>query len=150
MKYEYWFASIRGLSHQKKRRLRDAAGSGEAIYYIEESLLKKQEYLTENDRKTIGFCQKNSKVGEEYERFLEKNIKFIPYFDPAYPQRMKDLNDQPYALFVRGNLPKEDRVSAAIVGARQCSAYGEKAGNRFCGTPCRGGGTDHQRDGKGG
>lgn len=131
MKYEYWFASIRGLSHQKKRRLRDAAGSGEAIYYIEESLLKKQEYLTENDRKTIGFCQKNSKVGEEYERFLEKNIKFIPYFDPAYPQRMKELNDQPYALFVRGNLPKEDRVSAAIVGARQCSAYGERQAIAF-------------------
>lgn len=126
MKYEYWFASLQGISDPKKRMLREFAGTGEAIYYIEESLLKKQKYLTENDRKVIIFGQKNSQIGEEYEKFLEKNIKFIPCYDSAYPSKMKELRDHPYALFAKGNLPKEDQVSVAIVGARQCSPYGER------------------------
>ena len=29
MKYEYWFASIRGLSHHKKIRQREEPGRGE-------------------------------------------------------------------------------------------------------------------------
>lgn len=126
MKYEYWFAAIQGISDRKKRLLRESAGSGEAIYYIEESVLKKEEYLTENDRKTILFCQKSGRLGEEYERFLEKDIKFILCHDSRYPQKMREINDHPYALFVKGNLPREDRLSVAIVGARQCSAYGER------------------------
>lgn len=34
--YEYWFASIRGLSDEKKIRLRSQVDSAKKIYYIEE------------------------------------------------------------------------------------------------------------------
>lgn len=131
MKYEYWFAAMKPLADYKKRKLREFAGSGKAIYYIEESLLKNQEYLTENDRNTILLCQKDKKIGEEYEKFLEKDMEFIPFYDSMYPKRMNHMKDRPYALFVRGSLPKEDALSVAIVGARQCSAYGERQALAF-------------------
>ncbi len=41
MIYEYWLAGIEGLSNRKKRKLRDVYGNGKAIYYIEETNLKK-------------------------------------------------------------------------------------------------------------
>ena len=40
MKYEYWFAEITSLSDRKKYMLRKQMGSGERIFYIEETKLK--------------------------------------------------------------------------------------------------------------
>ena len=63
-------------------------------------------------------CQNQKK--EEYEHWMEKGIRFITLYDPDYPGRLRQLYDPPYALYVRGNLPREDRKSAAVIGARAC------------------------------
>ena len=46
MFYEYWLASLKPLSARKKRMLRDAYGSARAVYYIEETRLDQEIYLT--------------------------------------------------------------------------------------------------------
>lgn len=56
----------------------------------------------------------------------KKRIQFIPYFLKTYPEKLKYITDPPYALYVLGQLPDEKRKSAAIVGARNCTAYGEQ------------------------
>ena len=58
MKYEYWLACIRPLAGGKKERLRSCAGSGEAVYNIEEKRLEEMEFLTEKDRQVILSFQK--------------------------------------------------------------------------------------------
>ena len=57
---------------------------------------------------------------------MKKRIQFIPYFLKTYPEKLKYITDPPYALYVLGQLPDEKRKSAAIVGARNCTAYGEQ------------------------
>ena len=42
-----------------------------------------------------------------------------------YPRRLLHYGDMPPRLFVRGVLPREDRATVAIVGARMCSYYGQ-------------------------
>ena len=32
-------------------------------------------------------------------------------------------------LYVKGNLPQEDKATAAVIGARNCTAYGREAAN---------------------
>lgn len=49
MIYEYWLAGIEGISNLKKRKLREVYGNGKAIYYIEETNLKKHTFLNEKD-----------------------------------------------------------------------------------------------------
>mgnify|MGYP000688948621 CR=1 FL=1 len=63
---------------------------------------------------------------EEYYRLAEKGIRFITHLDPDYPSRLLSLYDFPAALYVKGDLPKEDEPAAAIIGARECSAYGRQ------------------------
>ena len=46
MKYEYWFAGIKGVSDQKKIRLKEVFSSAESIYYIEEDSVKTKKDLT--------------------------------------------------------------------------------------------------------
>ena len=53
MIYEYWFACIRALSDQKKRRRRECIGNAKAIYYIEETILRKVSFLSEKERTTL-------------------------------------------------------------------------------------------------
>lgn len=54
----------------------------------------------------------------------KKGIRFISCEDTSYPQKLKEIYDYPFGLFIRGELPKENEKTVAIVGARLCSAYG--------------------------
>ncbi len=43
----------------------------------------------------------------------------------GYPERLMPLPGMPEELYVEGKLPRDDRPSIAIVGARNCSSYGK-------------------------
>lgn len=126
MKYEYWLAAIEGVSDRKKLLLHTYMKSARAVYYIEETELNNFQFLNEKDRNTIRQAQKEWDVEKEYENLLKKQIRVIPCWDTAYPKRLKEIADKPYAIYVKGNLPEEQLISAAIVGARRCTPYGER------------------------
>ncbi len=44
--------------------------------------------------------------------------------EKEYPKRLKNIKYPPKTLYVAGKLPRQERLSVAIVGARQCSVYG--------------------------
>lgn len=126
MKYEYWLACIRGISGGKKRKLRDCMKSAEAVYYIEETQLNKIEFLNERERNKIMQAKKNGLQEDEFKKMHERGIQFIPYFDDAYPERLREIPDYPYALYLKGKLPEKKIRTAAVIGARKCTPYGEK------------------------
>ena len=126
MEYEYWLACIQGISVQKKIFLKECMKTAEAIYYIEETQLQKFEFLNEQERNKIIQAKRSGSVSSDYQAMCEKGIRFIPYFSPDYPARLKEIPDYPYALYVKGNLPDENRKAVAVIGARRCTPYGEK------------------------
>ena len=50
MKYEYWFAGIRNIPDRTKIKLKEKAGTAEAIYYIEETALRRMQMNTRINR----------------------------------------------------------------------------------------------------
>ncbi|MFI3171592.1 MAG: DNA-processing protein DprA [Eubacteriales bacterium] len=124
--YEYWFASLQGISNKKKIALIETLQTAENIY--KEKNLKKYQYLrlSDKDIMTIASSINSWQIEEEYERLISKKISFVTWNSHAYPKRLKPYQDSPYTLFYKGKLPDENRVSVAIVGARRCSPYGEK------------------------
>lgn len=124
MIYEYWLASVYGVSAAKKRSLRERFKSAEEIYNIEEKMLYDLDILKEKEIRAIGEAKKKD-FKEGYYRIAEQGIAFVPYFAKAYPNRLKSIPNPPYALYVKGRLP-EEKFSAAIVGARRCTHYGEE------------------------
>ncbi len=129
--YEYWFASIPGLSDEKKIRLRSCVESAKAIYNIEETELGQMKFLNDSDRNTIMQEKKRRNLHREWEQVQAAEIWMSLSFEETYPRRLRDISDQPYALYVKGCLPKEDQPAAAIVGARNCTAYGEECARWF-------------------
>ena len=126
MEYEFWFARIQGVPAQKKICLRECMKSAEAIYYIEETRLRSFEFLNEQERERIIRAGEDQEYKTEYEKMTERGIRFIPYFSPEYPEQLKEIQDPPYALYVKGRLPEPGTKKAAVIGARRCTPYGEK------------------------
>ena len=125
MIYEYWFSKITGISSQKKQKLREYLGSGKAIYNIEETKLNLMENLSPKEKMLLKNAKKEIDLEESFRKLEAEKILFVPYFDDTYPERLRNISSKPYALYVKGRLPEENKLSVAIVGARMCTTYGE-------------------------
>ena len=124
--YEYWLSAIRPLSDKKKRLLREEYGDGKTIYNIEELHLRFLNFLESRDVDTILRSKKEWEIEKCWEKLQEQGIRMIPYFSEEYPKKLTNISQPPYALYVKGSLPRENQVSVAIVGARRCTHYGEQ------------------------
>jgi len=61
--------------------------------------------------------------------------------DAEYPQRLRDIDDAPFVLYVRGRLPVvDDEAAVVIAGTRKCSPYGYVAAKQIAGEVTRHGG----------
>lgn len=130
MKYEFWLAGLH-LSAGKKYLLRRHMNSAENVYYIEETDISGIQFLTEKEKNTIRQAQKGPDPEESYQKMEEKGIRFVPFFSEEFPSRLLELQDFPYALYVKGELPDRTARKAAVVGARRCTPYGEKYAVEF-------------------
>lgn len=139
MKYEYWFAALKFPSDMKKIRLRTVLSSGREIYYIEEKELKMYSFLTEEDVSNIIASKRTWDIQKEFETLTKKETTFIPFFDSRYPEKLKDIYNPPYAIYVKGSLPDESLPAIAVVGARKCTPYGEKYAMEFAAALANGG-----------
>lgn len=62
---------------------------------------------------------------EEIKKNLEKeSITHIGINNPKYPDKLKNIYDPPYVLFVKGNANVLNEFSIAMVGSRKASTYG--------------------------
>ncbi|MFD2037429.1 DNA-processing protein DprA [Belliella marina] len=55
---------------------------------------------------------------------LRKNIKIVTFSSSDFPERLKNIEDFPLALFVKGNASLNPSRTIGIVGTRNCTEYG--------------------------
>lgn len=140
MKYEYWYANITGISNREKIQLRSSIKSAEELYHIEETELAKRG-IAKSLREAVQKSIKEWNLDSAFETFLKSNCRMITFTQKEYPSRLKTISAPPYALYVKGKLPPEQGLTIAIVGARECSCYGQEMANVFaselaqCGIP---------------
>jgi DNA processing protein len=69
--------------------------------------------------------------------YNQEGIGVISYFDEAFPQSLRDCVDEsgkckpPFFLFYRGNLAALNKPGIAVIGTREPTANGVKAGRYF-------------------
>ena len=57
---------------------------------------------------------------------MGRGIEIITYEDPSYPSLLRDIEDPPLVLYVRGRMPDfERRLHIAVVGTRSMTEYGK-------------------------
>lgn len=133
MKYEYWFANLNGISDRRKREIREKVTNIEELYYIEETALKQFD-VQDKERESILKGIREWNLNLEYQKLERQEVTFVPIIDKRYPRKLLDISTPPYALYVKGKLPDEEKKTVAIVGARECSPYGESMAVKFAKT----------------
>ena len=61
-----------------------------------------------------------------WEKIEKQGIKILTWQDEAYPQRLKEIDQPPPVLYIRGEYLPDDLFAVAIVGTRRVTPYGRQ------------------------
>ena len=92
---------------------------------------ERKKYVEEPEDESIRKSINEWDIEKEYAVLKEKEVRFLPFFHEEYPSMLNDLENPPYAIYMKGKPIRKDTLKVAIVRARKCSPYGESMAIRF-------------------
>lgn len=118
-------------------RLLEAFGSPDRVLAATASQLERVRGIGGGKSPAIvrGLKESEELVEAELSQAAKLGVRLIARGDPEYPPLLATIPDPPTVLYVRGSIrPADvDRYPVAIVGSRNCSAYGVEQAERFAG-----------------
>jgi DNA processing protein len=66
-------------------------------------------------------------VDREIAKAESKGVSIIHFLHPDYPEQLRNFDDAPVVIYVKGRICPDDLNSVAVVGSRLMSEYGKKA-----------------------
>ena len=123
--YWIWTSRLPKIGTKTLQKLLKKYDTLENIYKLTQKELMSDKIIGENLIETI--------LNEEYRKNLDKYIEYmerekiniITVADKEYPEKLKQINDCPMYLYVKGNLDLLNKKSIAMVGSRKCTSYGK-------------------------
>ena len=130
--YAYWLMCA-PIGDATKSRLLLRFGRPSGVFEASEKAL--MDSTLSNGKKERWFAyikeRKEENAKREYEELQTKGILFYPEYHPHYPVKLLSIPARPFGIFVKGKLPDVRQRSLAIVGARDCSEYGQYVARHF-------------------
>lgn len=124
---KYWIAlsCVEGMGPVQFNRLLKFFGTAKNIWQANLSDLRT---LNLGPKLLEHFLEIRKNLGiEEIMMHLGKlGVTVLTPKDEDYPEKLKQIYDPPFSLYVRGELKKEDELSIAIVGSRKITTYGRE------------------------
>ena len=133
--YINWMYHLPGLGRKRMGVILSQGLSASEIYHIPtaqmQAFLTEKCNFTEKAAQTLAAASESRRKEITPERLMEnlyqKKILFLLPGDESFPQKLKDIPDAPFALYMMGDETAAKQVSemsVAIIGARDCSVYG--------------------------
>jgi DNA processing protein len=115
------------------RKLLAAFGSPENIFQANtDDLLSVKGISRERVENIRKFSQ-----WDEVEKYAgimgKKGISAVPYQDDRYPEVLRNIEDAPLVLYMKGEYHPDDRFAIGVVGSRKHTSYGESVTQRIAG-----------------
>lgn len=127
VEYWIWFAALRALRYHTRRALLERFGTAKEIYFADPAELRKIDGITAKELETLTTERDLKAAAKIMDRCAALNVDILTIQDAAYPERLRNINDPPYVLYVKGRLPAVDlEPVVGIVGTRKSSPYGDK------------------------
>ncbi|MBM3933698.1 MAG: DNA-protecting protein DprA [SAR202 cluster bacterium] len=87
--------------------------------------------LDERSAQSIVSERDGIKPDDEVGLLTRNGIKAYTWHDREYPPRLKEIEDLPPVLYVRGEMTTQDERSIAIVGTRKATPYGRQVAHQL-------------------
>ncbi|SCY08775.1 DNA-processing protein DprA [Butyrivibrio sp. INlla14] len=127
--YAHWLFNVPGLGNRSIDKLLCSGMNCKEIY--EADVKEFKGILTPARIKSLENSKRSWDFELEAKKLKDKGISFIPRIDKRFPEKLKNIPDPPFAIYVKGNLPDPEKPSVAIIGARLCSDYGRQMARTF-------------------
>lgn len=127
----FWLANQPGIGRKKIQILWDYFGSVEEIFRSKEHTLQQVPGISDRERKVLQQGRDYALWQERLGCLRRRGIRFIWQKDSGYPSRLHRISDPPFSLYVRGELPENDKLAVAIVGSRNASHEGLEVARKF-------------------
>lgn len=128
----YWisFTKVPYIGTVRLRLLERHFGSLSNAWTSSEGELRKAGL---DGRATGSLLQHRNRIDPDAElALLERHgCSAITWHDTEYPPRLKEIDDPPPVLYVKGKLIPQDERSIAVVGTRRVTAYGREVTHRL-------------------
>lgn len=130
--YAYWLMCA-PIGDSAKSRLLLRFGRPSGVFEASEKALLDSNLSIGKKERWIAYIKERQEenVKREYEELQIKGILFYPEYHPHYPAKLLSIPARPFGIFVKGKLPDVRQRSLAIVGARDCSEYGQYVAQHF-------------------
>lgn len=130
--YAYWLMCA-PIGDATKSRLLLRFGRPSGVFEASEKALLDSTLSIGKKERWIAYIKerKEENTKREYEELQTKGILFYPEYHPHYPVKLLSIPARPFGIFVKGKLPDIRQRSLAIVGARDCSEYGQYVARYF-------------------
>ena len=122
--YLMWLTRIDGIGLKRAHRLLEHFGSAEAVWRAEPSAIRRSAILGEKLTEGLLLSREEDQLNDWIIELEEKEIDFYSYWHPRYPRLLREIQNPPLGIYVRGEIPDDEIDTVAIIGARKCSRYG--------------------------
>lgn len=120
-----WLSLKRGLGNYLRAEVLRHMGSPEAVYAADSTMLAQSCPSLRRQHIEL-LCDKSTDEAEQViTQCAREDIRILPVSDAAYPDRLRQIEDPPVVLYIRGRWPDFDTMPGiAVVGTRQATSYG--------------------------
>lgn len=121
----YWLALslVPGIGSKRILQLRSHFGDLEAAWHASESDLTAAG-LSRPMCQNLAQHRQRIDLAAELRKVEQAGAWLLTLDDPRYPHLLREIDDAPALLYIRGDLLPEDRRALAVVGTRKPSRYG--------------------------
>ncbi|MBT1705199.1 DNA-processing protein DprA [Chryseosolibacter indicus] len=117
---------IPGIGDHLIRQLVSYCGSAEQVFKTPKGKLLKIPGIGEVTAESIKQGKPFSTAEQELKKAEKENVQIVFFTDKNYPSRLKQINDSPSVLYLKGNMDFENPKTIGIVGTRQATDYGRE------------------------
>ncbi len=133
-KYYIWLTLALGYSGPKPKAIHSIYSSIEEFYRGGEEEWRLSGVLNQKDIQSLSSTPL-SKALEVIARCNALGITILSFDDVDYPEKLYEIHDPPAVLYVKGRLPDfSERLTIAMVGTRNATAYGKMASHLIAGS----------------
>jgi DNA processing protein len=123
----YWvgFNLVKGIGAVRLKALLDHFGNLEIAWGAPADALLAAG-LSSRIVENLTILRKQVDLEQVMERIQRQDIRVITWEDTIYPRRLREIDQPPPVLYLRGSIDPEDDWAVAVVGTRRVTTYGRQ------------------------
>jgi len=130
-RYWIWFSELKTIKPSIKYKLIEHFESPKNLFFARVSQLRACGLL--GNKEVDEILRHDLEDVDKYIKICQRDkIEIITYESLNYPERLREIFNPPYVLYVKGKLPEfDENVCVTVVGTRKSSPYGRSVAEKL-------------------